>query len=271
MKQELKTLNFLREQVNSTLEEYLDLCVKMSESERSFFTEVVLPGQQLKLTTEKRKFIEKEYTRICENIEWGVYTKRKEIETDVKETMHRAEIEFVIGDERGEQDTEIEKSPLLQLEKDDPNDIYDEEEKKEILREFKQIVIPKVHSDTSDTRFEVFDLVMRIYKQRDYLLMQAFTIKYLDEITLAESTNELTEYRDTLKKYSSDWPIVLDRLKARVEKAKEEMSPKELENPEKVKKQLRNQNREIRQALYAEVERIADLMNRMDELCQKEF
>ena len=266
----IQEINLVRERIVSLLKEYRILSEKMTKSENLFLSHVVLSGKHLQMTIEKRKFLEREYHRILENRNWGVYSSPEELEQDVKETLHRAEVEFFHGDENPDEEL-IEQSYMYGWDAEESDSYGDEAKKKEIVREFRKIVMPKVHADTSETPFEVFNFVLGAYKRKDYLLMEAFVIEYRGELSDCPEDCDMPEFIDSLKSWSFDYPTVFGGLEERLQKTKKQMSVKELENFEAVQEQLIRQNKEINKAIIKEAEQILEVMKKLDELCEEEI
>jgi len=263
-------LSEIRIEIINLLDEYNKLSARMSEFESMFLTHVLLTGHQLQLAIQKRKFLEREYNRIRENIEWSVYANAEELENDIQQSLKHAEVAYVYKeDEQADEDLKA-MSPTAGLELIESDAYLDEERKKEIIKEFKRVVIPKVHSDTSETPFEVFNTVYNAYKKRDYLLMEAFITQYRGELSQKEEEDLLT-FLNLMTTYSPEYPSVLERLEKRLKRLKREMTIKELENPEEIRKQIQRQNREIRKAIYEEAEQVLHLRNCLEELKDQKF
>lgn len=261
----IKEINQTRTKMLNILDEYNQLLSNMSEYENMFLTHVIFPGYQLQLTIQKRKYLEREYKRIQKLIKSKLYSDPEQLRTDIRQIITDAEVQFAYKEnEHVEVREDLKaKSPTTGLLYIDADTMLDEQKKEEIIREFKRVVIPQVHSDTSDTPFEVFNNVYTVYKKEDYLLMQAFTIQYRGEISADHKVDV-----DTLKTYSQEYSSVLERFEKRIKKLKWDITIKELENPEVVQQEIKRQNREIRKAIYDESERILHIINQLEVLAQ---
>ena len=264
-KQLIQEINQTRTQIINILDDYNQLLSRMSEYENMFLTHVIFPGYQLQVTIQKRKSLEREYKRIQKLIKSKLYSDSEQLRADIRQIITEAEVAFAYeeGEHAEVQENLKAKSPTAGLEFADSDTAIDEQQKEEIIKEFKRVVIPKVHSDTSDTPFEVFNNVYTAYKKKDYLLMEAFTIQYRGEVNANNRFN-----LQTLKTYSQEYRSVWDRLEKRVKKLKWDLVIKELENPEVVQKQIKRQNKEIRKAIYEESERILHVINQLENLAQ---
>lgn len=263
----VQEVNEIRTRIIATLSEYSQLSSVMSDFENMFLSHVLLPSYQLQLTIQKRRFLEREYNRIHEAIEQGIYINPGEVENDVRQTLKHAEVAYAYKE--GEQTDESLKamSPTAVLESVEPDTVIDEKKKEELVKEFKRIVIPKVHTDTSEAPFEVFNSVYEAYRKRDYLLMEAFIIQYRGELSSKVGEDTLI-FLDLVTTYSREYPSVLERLEKRIEKLKQDMTVKEIENPEEIQIQMKKQNREIRKAIYEEAEQILHLRSCLENLAQ---
>lgn len=267
-RQVIPEMNQEKKKIVALLEEYRTLCERMADVENLFLSHVVVSGNLLKMTIEKREFLEKEYERILENYKWGVYSSLEKIEKDVQQILHRAETLFVT-----EEREKIEAGPGLpfvtpvEYEKES-GDLFDETRKKEILNEFKKTVIPSVHADTSDTPFDVFSFVLEVYKKRNHLLMLALVIRYRDELSWPSESRAIPEFLEVIERNSSEYPLVSMALTDKIDRMRQKMSTKEVESSEVVKDQLKQQNKEISKAINEEAERILVLMKKLDDLCE---
>jgi hypothetical protein len=260
----------VRKRIIALLEEYRKLCSGMVENENYFLSHVVLAGQQLQMTIKKRKFLEQEYERIQENHKYGAYSSVEEIEADIKQSLHRAEVEFVFGQEEQTENIPSEYTAFYGWAADE-SVYYDELKKKEIVKEFRKIVLPRIHSDTSDTPFEVFNFVLGAYKRNDYLLMEAYIVQYREKFDWPAESEDIVPFVEILINSSSDNPVVHGRLEKRIKITKQHMSAKELENSDLVKEQLIRQNKEINKAINDEAEIIIRLMEKLNKLCNKDL
>lgn len=256
--------NELRDRILAILDEHNQLSSRMNELEEMFLTFVVLPGSQLRTVTQRRKFLEREYNRIRQAIEQGSYLSPEEIDHDIEQTLRHAEVAYDY--DIGETDESLKAmSPGVVLEPIEVDAVIDDEEKQELVREFKRIVMPQVHPDTSDAPFEVFDTVYKAYEKRDYLLMEVFIIEYRGGIVQPPG-EDLLAFFDLVGTYSQRYRSVLERLQKRVEKLRQDMASQDMENPQKVRLRMERHNKEIRKAIYEESERIIHLRGCLEDL-----
>lgn len=255
----------VRKRVIGLLDEYTRLAARMSEFENAFMTYVLLPGYHLQMAVKKREFLEKEYARIRDNIQWNAYSSTEEIAQEVRQAISHAEVEFSGRDLADKAEEAPSQSPVSGLDPGDQDFDLTEGEKASITGEFKRSVIPKVHADTSDAPFEEFNSVLDAYKKKDFLLMKAFIIRYGEEFVRGEGESE-EDFVDRVARSTAGDRKVLDRLAARIDGLKRNMTAKELENQDEVLTQLKNQNREIQKAIYKEAEELLRLQNLLEGL-----
>ena len=175
------------------------------------------------------------------------------------------------GRELTDKDEEtVSRSPLAGLDPGDQDLDLTEEEKASITGEFKRTVILKVHADTSDAPFEEFNSVVSAYKKKDFLLMKAFIIRYSDEIARAESESEEDFVERIVRSTTADRDV-LEKLTARIDNLKRNMTRQELESQDGVLRQLKNQNREIQKAIYREAEELIRVQNLLQDLINTGF
>lgn len=267
----IREMNQEKKKITALVEKYRTLCQSMAEVENLFLSHVVVSGTHLKMSIAKREFLEREYERILQNSKWGVYSSLEHIEEDVQRTLTRADTMFV-SDEEGQ---EGEKKWLQFTTPDEhereSTDLFDETRKKKILKEFRKVVIPKVHADTSETPFDIFSFVLEVYKKRNYLLMGALIIQYQEELSWPDDSQAITELIEVIKRNSVEYPLISMGLAEKIDRLKQNMSTKELGSSEAVKDQLRKQNEEISKAINDEAEKILVLMKKLDDLCEGNF
>jgi hypothetical protein len=266
----LREAGEVRREVVRLLDEYIHLAAQMSEFENAFVTYVLLPGYHLQVAVKKRAFLEEEYKRIRENIEWNTYANSEELVQDIRQTLSRAETEYS-GHEIPDPETAMpSESPVAGLDPQDMDLGLTDQEKAAITSQFKRSVVPKVHADTSDAPFEEFNSVLEAYKKKDFLLMQAFIIRYRGDPVRGETESE-EEFAGRVAPDTAGDRKVLQKLSARIAGLRRNMTAKELESQKAVLEQLKSQNREVQMAIYKEAEEIVRLQNLLEELTKTVF
>jgi hypothetical protein len=260
----------VRRRINELLDEYTRLAARMGEFENAFVTYVLLPGYHLQMAVKKREFLEREYRRIRENIQNQAYSATEDIVRDVRQAVRHAELEFSGRDLPDRDHETVFRSPAAGLDPGDQDFDLTEEDKAAIVAEFKRTVIPKVHADTSDAPFEEFDSVLAVYRKRDFLLMKAFVIRYAGEFVRAEGEPEEGFVERVVRTTAGDRKV-LEKLTARIEGLKRNMTAQELENQDEVLRQIKSQNREIQKAIYKEAEELLRLQSLLEALIKTGF
>jgi hypothetical protein len=260
----------VRRRINELLDEYTRLAARMGEFENAFVTYVLLPGYHLQMAVKKREFLEGEYRRIRENIQKQAYSSTEEIVRDVRLAISHAEVEFSGRDLPDRDNEAVARSPVAGLDPGDMDFDLTEQEKASITGEFKRTVIPRVHADTSDAPFEEFNTVLNVFRKKDFLLMKAFVIRYADEFVRAES-EPISDFAERVARHTAGDRTVLEKLKARINGLKQNMTTQELENQTEVLRQLKNQNREIQKAIYREAEELLRFQHLLEQLIKAGF
>lgn len=254
----IRRANEVRERVIRALSSYLELSKRMITFEELFQTQVLHAGHQLRAIIEQRRRLEAEYDRIRSGIERGDYRSASEISDDVQEVLRE-----VRRDQWDEPPLGALVSP--ELHQDDLDGGLDENTKRIILRDFRRIVLPRVHSDTSDTPFEVFDAAHAVYQAKDYVLMESFVIQYRGELSCYHDSGEVVSLAQA-KEWLGEYQSAAERLAWRLELLKKNMTDGELDNPREVQQRMAQQNREFLQAIDEESERLLKLRNCLERL-----
>ena len=255
----------VRRRLIKVLAEYNHLQANMAEMENMFLTHVILPSLQLRDTVRRREFLEEEYKRIKERIGDDYYSSLAEIEEDVRRVLKNSELESSRKSLEEAEEELFHKGPTSGLEVADRDFDPDEREKDRIIREFKRAVIPRIHSDTSDTPFEEFQTVYSAYKKKDYLMMKAFIVQYRGELAPKPGENADSFARRAAKQ-AREYREVMEKVEQRMANLKKNMTALELEEQEKVLLQIKIQHREIQRAIYEEAEKILRLQKMLGDL-----
>jgi hypothetical protein len=255
----------VRRRIAQVLDEYTRLAARMSEFENAFMTYVLVPGYHLQTAVKKREFLESEYRRIRENVQKNAYSSTADIVRDVRQAVSHAETDFSGRDLPDRDHETVSRSPAAGLDPGDQDLDLTEEEKALITGEFKRTVLPKVHADTSDAPFEEFNSVLDAYRKKDFLLMKAFVIRYADELVRAEG-EPLEDFVERVVRRAAGDRKVLEKLTARIDGLKRNMTAQELENQDEVLRQIKGQSREIQKAIYKEAEELLRIQSLLEGL-----
>ncbi len=261
----LDELNLVRNQIVERIDEYTRLHALMTGFENHYLSYVLMPSYQLQQTIQMGNYLEQEYNRISMAIQQGQLTDREELESEIRSTLHHAD--FAFGYLPRESPYQSLGSPNpFDLAPQDSSFTLTENQKKKLMKEFKKIVLPKVHADTSDAPFEVFNTVFEAYKKKDYLLMAAFVIQYRGE--LPPPAEDLGVFLEMAPLYREEYDGVLNGLQERLRALNEDPTASRLENGEQVLLQMKKQNQELRKSAFQHAERVLLLRNCLEELIQ---
>jgi len=243
----------VRELVVTALAQYLELSVKMREFEEIFGNQVLGAASELLVLREKCKRLEMEYHRIEGGISRGRYRSLDEIQSDVDKALALPDIDDLDG-------------PAQRADSGGPKDpsdseYFDEAAKARIVRAFRRIVLPNVHPDTSSSEYADFEFAYSAYKNMDYTLMEALTIRYCGEVDLEQDGQLLTLMQ--LKARLNDYRAAYGRLDLRLRILQQNASPAELNVPEQAKQRMVEQRELFHQAIIAEAEKESDLQSRL--------
>lgn len=252
------------------LADYNHLQANMAEMENMFLTHVILPSLQLRDTVRRREFLEEEYQQIKERIRDDYFSSPAEIEEYVRRTLKNSDLESSRKSLEEAEEELFHKGPTSGLEVADRDFDPDEREKDRIIRKFKRTVIPRIHSDTSDTPFEEFQTVYSAYKNKDYLMMKAFIIQYRGKLA-PKPGEDADAFAKRAAKQLREYREVLEKVEQRMAKLKTNMTALELEKQDKVILQIKNQHREIQRAIYEEAEKILRLQKMLGDLVKTPY
>jgi len=170
------------------------------------------------------------------------------------------------ADQRSYEDEQVKEVNFWKvIESIDPQDIVEDVDEDQITDDFKRIVLPAVHPDTSDTPKEVFLTVMGIYKALDYLLMEAYIVQYRDEIEPKSEQNILISH-DHLSQRQREYHRLSERMGRRLNAIKKEVDPIEIDQPDKVRENILKLRDEIKHNIQLEGEKIFELRVKIQEL-----
>ena len=260
-------INQLLEQIITSLEEYNHWREKMREMEKLFMLNILRPGYILKQAIRQRKYLEGEYTRIRTGIVNRGYDSLHDVEADIRKVLVHGDRAFE-ADDRSFADEQNQEENLRQLAEDlDPQTIAETYNEDQILQDFKRIVLPAIHPDTSDTPKETFLTIYEAYEAEDYLLMEAYVAQYRGKFEIDDEQDPLAVQK-TLSEVQKDYHRLAGRLDRRLKALKQELTPEELEDDEKVKAHLNHQREEIRRLIKGEAEKVFDLREKIEGLIQ---
>lgn len=248
-------VNGIRSEVVAKLKQYNQWRKKIRQIEEQFLASIIRPGYQLKLATRQREKLEREYQRIYDKIHREEYPTRVELEQDI----HRV---LAFDDAASEAEPEIPDENLEQeeylydlLTKTSVDDVIDAISQEELVTEFKRVVIPKIHPDTSDTPPETFITVYEAFKKADPLLMEAYIVEYRGEVQPEEEEDVIGDL-DRINGFWKRYQRLLVLLERRFSQLLQELTQQELENPEKILEKFEGQRQEIISRIQSEADQI---------------
>ncbi|MGP4012450.1 hypothetical protein [Streptomyces sp. 4N124] len=255
----IQATNEVREQVVRALAAYIELSGRMREFEDTFSTQVLHAAQQLHDIIGQRRRLEAELDRIRTRIERDGYESAQEIEDDVHAVL-TAEPDDAAETARHDAAPDAEDEPIA-----DGDDGLDDAARKRIVRDFKRIVLPSVHADTSDASFAVFDVAYSAYKAKDYVVMEALVIQYRGEIG-AEDDVGRTVLQEEAAARLSEYRAAARRLEERLRSVRRHVTDAEVHNPEETRLRMQQRNEQIRRAIDEEAEHVLELRRRLEAL-----
>jgi len=254
-----------RQEIVANLDEYNRISQSMREMEKFFLINYLRPGYILKQAKRKREYLEKEYTRIRSGIIDHRFKSIQDVEAEIRNVMVHSDQAYQ-ADQRSYKDEEVNEFNLWEIvESLDPQDVLEEYDESQIRDDFKRLVLPATHPDTSETPREVFLTVMSVYKASDYLLMEAFTAKYREDVA-SEPEQDILILHDQLTKQQAEYHRLSGRLERRLAAIRKELDPIEIDQPEKVKENILKLREDLREAIQLETEKIFELRNKIQEL-----
>ncbi len=260
-------LNAIRRRIMARMDEYTSLHALMGEFENHYLSFVLLPSYRLQQTIHMANYLEQEYSRISSAIQRGLLADPEEVEAEVRNTLRHADFAFTCLPRERPYDSDSTNG--MNSASETPEFEMDSDRKQTLIREFKRVVLPRVHADTSEAPFEVFNTVYEAYKRKDWLLMAAFVIQFRGE--LPPSAKDAAAFALHAPEYLKEYRAVLDGMERRLTSLKEDPAAGRLENRDQILNHMKQQNLEIRKAVTREEERVLLLRSCLEELLQKRF
>lgn len=260
-------VNQARLEIISTLEQYNAWRDQMRQVEDTFLANIVRPGQRLKRAIRQRELLESEYQRIQAGIQREAYASLQELEADIQRVLAHDETTF----EEDAEDLDEEKLQgeelLERLEGTTVEDVVEAISREELVKEFKRVVLPKIHPDTSNTPDEVFKTVYEVYKKKDSLLMEAYIVEYRGEIQPDRDADPL-ESLDQVRKTREHTQRLAARLQRRVDRLKQDLTAQEKDAPKRLWENMQQQLLEILARIQSEAEQILHWHDKIEDLVQ---
>jgi len=248
-------LNQIRTEIVSMLEQYTRCREQMRQVEDLFLLNIVRPGHHLKQAIRQREYLERAYQRIYTGIQYESYASQVELEADIRRVLMYGDTALDARATTSDDELLQENDLLPRLDETHVDDLVEAISKEALIKEFKRVVLPKVHPDTSATPAEVFKTVYEVYQKCDPLLMEAYIVKYRGEIGDEEDVDPL-ESLDQGLQIRQRYQRLCVRLQRRLDRLKQDLTTQEVENPGKIQETMQQQRKEILARIQFEVEQL---------------
>jgi hypothetical protein len=260
-------INHLRAQIIKTLDKYNHWRKQMREMEISFMANIVRPGYVLKQAIRQKAYLEKEHARMRTGIIDGEYDSIQALEADIRRTLTHGDHAFE-ADERSFRDEHRQEKSLVELAQEiNAQDFVEDKNEMQIVQNFKRIVLPAIHPDTSDTNPETFLTVFEAYASEDFLLMEAYVAQYQGNVEI-DDQDDPVKVQDRLSEYQRDYHRLVSRIDRKLQSLQKDLTKEELEDPEKLQKHLINQCEQLSQLILDETQIVFDLREKIEGLIQ---
>ena len=260
-----KQVNDTRTAIIETLEKYNRWREQMRQVEDLFLVHVVRPGYRLRQAVHQREFLETEYHRLRRNIDIEHYDGLEDLKSVIFSVLKLGDETFDVQAEEVAGEDDRETSIFDLMEEFDVDQLVDEIEKESVVRDFKRIVLPEIHPDTSNAPAEIFKTVYEVYEKRDYLLMEGYIVQYRGEIE-PDPIEDPFLMLDEIDQLQTEYADLKSRLDHRMDRLWKELTPQERENPDQLKEKLRSQQTEINERVNQEAEQILKLRQQIEDL-----
>jgi hypothetical protein len=251
----LNDLEKTRSDIVASLNEYNLIRQQMFKIEELFLTNIVRPGYQLKLATQQRDELEQAYQRLLSGIQCEEFASQQELESEIRHVLSIDRTASEIREEVSDTEIHQDEDQLDFLWQSTADDVSGAISKVDLINEFKRVVLPKIHPDTSNTPVETFITVYEALKKEDEVLMEGYIVMYQeDEEPLHES--DPIQTIDEITKIQNRYLRVLVLIKRRIYRLQKELTKAEQENPELLQETMRRQRMEILSRIQSEAEKI---------------
>ena len=245
----------LREQIISLHNEYDSLHQQMSQIEDLFLVNIIRPGNNWRQAIRQREYLEKEYKRIQTAIAREKYGNQQELEADIQHALTHAEAIVKAAIDKSDEEFMEENNPVKRIEEISVDDVFNAISLEKLLHDFKHIVLPAVHPDTSDSPPETFNTAFNVYKKRDFLLMEAYLVKYRGEVKVESDLDVLIEL-DRILQTEEHYTQILLQLQDRYDRLEKDITTQELNDPAELQLRMQQQREEILEHIQEEAQKI---------------
>lgn len=249
------------------LDEFMNIRQRMREIEDQFMANIVRPGFHLKRAIQHREFLDNEYRRMFTKILHEGYADLVDLEKEIRRVLSTGENEEASTGETEEEEISDDTSKKI-YDISDMDEFLNLISKEELIKEFKRVVLPAVHPDTSTTPVETFKTIYEVYEKGDVLLMEGYIIQYRGNIAAEKDTDpleNLDKARELLKQYRH----TSTRIQHRLRRLQGESTKQELEHPEILQENMLKQRNEILRRIQHESEMILLLRGKIEGLTRE--
>ena len=261
-------VNQARAAVMALLTEYNAWRERMRQVEELFLANILRPGRHLKQAVHQRQLLQREYQRMRAAIQREGYADQQALEADIRQVLERGDLALDAPAEPPQDEPAPDEAPAERLARLNVDDLLEAISREELVKEFKRVVLPAIHPDTSSTSPEVFKAVFEVYQKGDWLLMEAYILEYRGQVEAERDTDPL-ECLDELLKTQEQCQRLLQNLQERVERLKADLTAEEVEDPEKLRQNLLRQRQEILARIQSEAEGILDWRAKIEGLVKE--
>lgn len=257
-----REVNRTRESILEKLGLYQQWWKEQAEMEAHFLACVVRPGYQLKMAVQQREYLEKELRRIQRGIAVESYPDRDSLEDDIRSVLLQNQQAY--ESPPASQEEEFDQPVLFAMDWE-VDDMVDGFLRENLEREFRRIVLPAVHPDTSTTPVEIFHTIHEVYQNRDYLLMEAYLVQFRGPVHPDPDISGL-ECLDEILEVQEEYQQLETRLDRRISRIQKELTPQEMNDPEKLRQDLEARREEIIARLQDEAVIIQKLLDQIRQI-----
>jgi hypothetical protein len=257
-----------RQQIIKYLDEYNQVREQMRQVEGLFLTNILRPGYRLKEAIRQRKWLEHEYQRIVTRLNRSGYNNFEELQADIRSVLAQSDAAAESEAGTSEEEQFEENDSMEGLENASVEEVLDAISREKLAREFKKVVLRKVHPDTSDTSEEVFKTVYEVYQRADTLMMEAYIVQYREEVVREPNADPLAVL-DTMLETNQYQQRLAARLQRRIDRLKLDQTPQEENNPTRIKENMQEQRNDILARIRIEAEQILVWRQKMADLAME--
>ena len=261
----VEDLQQMKTEISGFLADYMRSVRSLREMEKFFAVNILRPGYILKQASRQRKYLEESYAKLRAAVIEAQFDSLQTLESEIQKVLVHSESAYK-PDPSSFKDEQTEENALWEMiDNFKVKDRDDVDHEKSIEQDFKRIVLPAVHPDTSETPNEIFLEVMAVFQAKDYLLMEAYVAEYR-ELADLNGQQDLIAVFESCSEDQKAYHCLLERMKDRMNALQSQFTHGELDQPEQVKQDLIQQREEIKQSIQAEAEKIFQLRQKIQDL-----